>query len=117
VESLRRHRVKQTAERLKAPVWQQPELVLASEVGTPLEPQHITTRHFRPLLRRAGLPELRFHDIRHTCATLLLARGTHPSYVQRLLGHASVRMTLDRYSHWMPSMGQVAANEMDAALG
>jgi hypothetical protein len=56
-------------------------------------------------LKQAGLPDIRFHDLRHTCATLLLSRGHHPKLVQELLGHASVAMTLDRYSHVLPGMG------------
>ena len=71
----------------------------------------------KPLLRRAGLPDIRWHDLRHTYATLLLARGTHPTYVQKSLGHASVQLTLDRYSHWMPSMSRNTAAGMDEALG
>jgi integrase len=68
-------------------------------------------------LRRTVLPEIRFHDLRHTYATLLLVRGVHPTYVQRALGHASVKMTLDRYSNWMPSMGRATPEAIDAALG
>ena len=60
---------------------------------------------FKPLLERAELPDIRFHDLRHTCATLLLSRGHHPKLVQELLGHSSVAMTLDRYSHVLPGMG------------
>jgi integrase len=56
-------------------------------------------------------------DLRHTYATLLLARGTHPTYVQKSLRHASVQLTLDRYSHWMPSMSRNTADEIDEALG
>ena len=74
-------------------------------------------RHFRPLLRRAGLPHIRWHDLRHTYATLLLSRGTHPTYVQKSLGHASVPLTLDCYSHWIPSMGRNTAEGIDEALG
>jgi integrase len=73
--------------------------------------------HFKPVLKRAGLPEIRFHDLRHTCATLLLGRGVHPKYVQHLLGHKSIKLTLDRYSHWIPSMGRATADGMDEALG
>ena len=67
--------------------------------------------------KRAELPYIRWHDLRHTYATLLLARGTHPTYVQKSLGHASVELTLDRYSHWMPSMGRNTAEGIDEALG
>jgi len=67
--------------------------------------------------KRAELPYIRWHDLRHTYATLLLARGTHLTYVQKSLGHASVQLTLDRYSHWMPSMGRNTADGIDEALG
>jgi integrase len=71
---------------------------------------------FKPLLERAELPDIRFHDLRHTRATLLLSRGHHPKLVQDLLGHASVAPTLDRYSHVLPGMGAQTAAAMEAAL-
>jgi integrase len=71
---------------------------------------------FRGLLERAGLPRIRFHDLRHTAATLLLASGTHPKLVQELLGHSSIAMTLDVYSHVTPSMHDETANTMDRIL-
>lgn len=74
----------------------------------------------QPLLQASAeageAPYIRFHDLRHTCATLLLGRRVHPKMVQHLLGHSTIAMTLDRYSHWVPSMGRQAANGMDAAL-
>jgi integrase len=97
--------------------WQDNGLVFATGKGTPLDAQNIVNRHFKPLLRRVGLPDIRWHDLRHTCFTILLARGTHPKYVQHLAGHASIQLTLDRYSHWMPSMGRNTADGMDEALG
>lgn len=81
--------------------------------GMPL----LNLTHLPPPLRNARLARLRFHDLRHSAATLLLSRGTHPEYVRQLLGHRSIKLTLDRYSHWMPSMATVVADEMDAALG
>ena len=74
-------------------------------------------RSFKPLLKKASLPEIRFHKLRHTCATLLLGRGVHPKLVQELLGHATISMTLDTYSHYLPSMGDQAASAMGDALG
>jgi integrase len=75
---------------------------------------NLHNRSFKPLLRRAGLPDIRFHDLRHTCASLLLTRGTHPKLVQELLGHATVSITLDTYSHVLPGMdGDVAAGMED----
>ncbi len=59
---------------------------------------------------------MRFHDLRHTCATLLFSRGHHPKLVQELLGHASVALTLDRYSHVLPGMGDQTAAAMESAL-
>jgi integrase len=118
VEALRSHRKRQMEEQLRVgSEWQDYGLVFATGKGTPLDAQNIVNRHFKPLLKRAGLPSIRWHDPRHTYATLLLARGTHPTYVQKSLGHASVQLTLDRYSHWMPSMGRNTADGIDEALG
>ncbi|MGH3088848.1 MAG: tyrosine-type recombinase/integrase [Rubrobacteraceae bacterium] len=69
-----------------------------------------------PLLEKAGLPKVRFHDLRHTCATLLLTKGVHPKFVQELLGHATTAITLDTCSHVMPGMGDAAARAMKNAL-
>jgi len=91
--------------------------VFATGKGSPLNAQNMINRHFKPLLKDAGLPNIRLHDLRHTCATLLRKRDLNPKLVQHLLGHASITMTLDRYSHWIPSMGRHAADGMDEALG
>jgi integrase len=91
--------------------------VFASSKGTPLDVQKMVNRYFKPLLKQARLPSIRWHDLRHTYATLLLARGTHPTYVQKSLGHAAVQLTLDRNSHWIPSMGRATAEGMEEALG
>ena len=104
-------------ERVGASSYEDADLVFATRKGTPLDAQNIINRHFKPLLQRAGLPPIRWHDLRHTCATLLLGRSVHPKLVQHLLGHASITMTLDRYSHWILSMGRHAADGMDGALG
>jgi integrase len=77
----------------------------------------VDRHHFQPLLYGAGVPPTNPHRLRHTAATLLLQRNVHPTLVQHLLGHTSVSMTLDRYSHWVPSMGEATASAMDAALG
>ncbi len=93
-------------------------LVFATEAGTPINPSNLRQRSFAPLLQRAGLPpSVRFHDLRHTTATLLLSRGVHPKFVQELLGHASVAITLDTYSHAVPGMGDQTATAMEDALG
>ena len=116
LEALRSHRKRQLEEKIEVASYEDSGLVFATGKGTTLDAQNIVNRHFKPLLKRAGLPDIRWHDLRHTCATLLLSRGTHPTYVQKLLGHASVQLTLDRYSHWMPSMGKRTASAMDDAL-
>jgi integrase len=118
VAALKAHRKRQLEQRVSlANLCQDHGLIFSSENGTPLNPENLVKRSFKPLLKRAGLPEIRFHDLRHTCATLLLGRGVHPKLVQHLLGHSSITMTLDRYSHWIPSMGRHAAEGMDKALG
>jgi integrase len=81
-----------------------------------LNPSNLRQRSFAPLLKRAGLPHIRFHDLRHTCATLLLSKGVHPKFVQELLGHATIAITLDTYSHVLPGMGGEAAIAMEDAL-
>jgi integrase len=91
-------------------------LVFTSELGTPLDASNVVNRSFKPLLRSAGLPSIRFHDLRHTCATLLLMRHVHPKFVQKLLGHKSIAITLDLYSHWIPDMGDFTADAMDDIL-
>jgi integrase len=117
VEALKSHRVAQNVERLKAgSLWQDNNLVFSTTTGKPLDFRNLATASFKPLLKKAGLPDIRFHDLRHTCATLLLSRGHHPKLVQELLGHASVAMTLDRYSHVLPGMGEQTAAAMEAAL-
>jgi integrase len=91
-------------------------LVSASEVGTPMNPSNLRKRSFASLLKRARLPQIRFHDLRHTCATLLLSRNVHPKYVQELLGHAYIAITLDTYSHVIPGMGDHVARAMEDTL-
>jgi integrase len=118
VTALKAHRKRQLEERVRlAGLYEDHGLIFASENGTPLNPENLVKRSFKPLLKRAGLPEIRFHDLRHTCATLLLSRSVHPKMVQELLGHATIAMTLDTYSHYLPSMGDQASGAMGDALG
>jgi hypothetical protein len=115
--ALKRHRKGQLEEKLGAGgSYEDPGLVFATVKGTPLDAQNVVNRHFKPLLRRAGLPDIRWHDLRHSCFTLLLSRVVHPKFVQHLAGHASIQLTLDRYSHWMPTMGKHTASAMDEIL-
>jgi integrase len=117
VEALRAHRKRQLEERMeRAGLWQEQGLVFPSEVGTPRLGGNLH-RSFKAALRHAGLPEIRFHDMRHTCATLLLRQGVNPKFVQELLGHADIALTLNVYSHVLPDTGDATAGAMDAALG
>ncbi len=118
VEALRCHRARQAEEKLKTGgIYEDQGLVFAGEVGNLINPSNLRQRSFAPLLRRAGLPQITFHDLRHTCASLLFQRNVHPKFVQELLGHASVAITLDTYSHMLPGMGGEAADAIDEALG
>jgi integrase len=97
-------------------LYQPGGLVFATESGTFINPSNLRNRSLKPLLRQAHLPGIRFHDLRHTCATLLLSQGTHPKLVQEPLGHATIAMTLDTYSHFLPSTGDQTVRAMEAAL-
>jgi integrase len=90
--------------------------VFCDTTGGPLRKSNVTRRSFRPLLKRAGLPLIRFHDLRHTAATLWLIKGVHPKVVQERLGHSSIAITLDTYSHVLPSMQRDAAERLDDLL-
>lgn len=116
--ALRSHRKRQIEEKLRlGSLWQENGLVFPSQVGTPIGGRNLI-RHFKIRLKRAGLSStFRFHDLRHTCATLLLKQGVHVKFVQELLGHGDVSLTLNTYSHVLPDMGDVAAGAMDDALG
>jgi integrase len=116
-EALRSHRTRQNEERLRVgSLWQDSNLVFPTTTGTTMSCTNLLGRHFKPLLKRAELPEIRLHDLRHTCATILLAAGKHPKYVQELLGHASISITLDTYSHVIEGMDGGLAEAMDEAL-
>jgi integrase len=91
-------------------------LIFASETGEPLDRRAVTKLKFKPLLKRSGLPEIRFHDLRHTCATLLLTRNVNPKIVSEMLGHSTIAITLDTYSHVLPNMRNQAAAAMEEAL-
>ena len=98
-------------------LWDETGLIFPNEIGRPLEPGNLLRRSYWPLLRRAGLPPMRFHDLRHTAATIMLSRGVHPKVASEILGHATVAITLDLYSHVTESMQAEAALLMDEALG
>jgi integrase len=114
VETLERHRERQEAEvAARGGEWIEWGLVFCTRRGTPIRRDNLHDRCWKPLLRRAGLPDIRFHDLRHTCATLLLTKGVHPKIVSEMLGHSSIAITLDTYSHVMPGMQEAAARAME----
>jgi integrase len=113
LEVLKGHREWQQDERQKLDgLWRDHGLVFPSRVGTPLNPENLVKRSFKPLLERAGLPSIRFHDLRRMRATLLLSKGVNPKIVQEMLGHANISVTLDTYSHVLPDMQEGAAAAM-----
>jgi integrase len=117
-DALRRHRVRQRTERLLAGSrwYDDPRnLVFTTTVGTPMDGIAVT-RRFRAILRAAGLPRQRFHDLRHACASLLLAQGVAPRVVMETLGHSQISLTMNTCSHVIPALGRAAADEMDAVL-
>ncbi len=117
VAALKAHRKRQADERSKmGDLWQDTHLVFTSVTGTPLDVGNLTNRSFRPLLERASLPRIRFHDLRHTFATLFLSNGTHPKIVQEMLGHANISMTMDTYSHVLPNMQGEAVDKVETDL-
>ena len=103
MEALRCHRKRQRQE--MGDDYQDQGLVFASQKGTPVNSKNLYYRSFKPLLRCAGLPDIVFHELRHTCATIRFMKGQHPKWVSELLGHSSITMTLDRYSHVIPGLG------------
>lgn len=117
VEALRRHRRLQLEQRLKlGDAWHDEDLVFTRADGYPLRANHVLQRMFTPILQRAHLPLIRFHDLRHTAATLLLVQGIHPKVVSEMLGHSTVSMTLDIYSHVLPDMQKDATQALDRLL-
>jgi integrase len=116
VDALRRHHVRQLEERLRlGAAWQDRDLVFCTQTGGPLFARNLY-RSFKALLRKGALPDIRFHDLRHTCATLLLSAWVNPKVVSEMLGHATVAITLDIYSHVLPDMQQDAAVAMGQLL-
>ncbi len=117
VAALRRRRVMQAEERLKAgPAWQDNDLVFPNILGKPMEATNLLHRSYAPLLEKAGLPKIRFHDLRHTAATVLLKKRIPSKVVSEMLGHANIGITLQLYSHVLPDMQKEAAAAMEAAL-
>ena len=117
VTKLRSHRARQCEERLLAgDHWKDTGLVFTSERGAPLHAANVT-HELQKLLAEAGLPRQRFHDLRHACASILLAGNTHPRMVMEMLGHSQIAVTMNTYTHVMPTLLQETAVLMDRLLG
>ena len=91
-------------------------LIFTTSSGKPISPRNLI-RHFKSALVSAGLPDIRIHDLRHSHASLLLASGVNPKVVQERLGHASITLTLQTYSHVIPSLQEEAAKRLDMIMG
>lgn len=116
VLALRQHRRRQVQDQLWAgPRWEEQGLVFTSSIGTPLDGSNVTHRLQR-LLSKAGLPRQRFHDLRHSTATLLLAQEVPARVVMEILGHSQIGLTLNTYSHVIPSLQEEAARRMEELL-
>jgi integrase len=114
VAALRKHRARQLEERLAmGELWDEHDLVFCNSIGRPCEARNVVRNSYQPLLDKAGLPRIKFHALRHSAATLLLSQGIHPKIVAELLGHTTISMTLDIYSHVTLDMQQEAAETMD----
>ena len=117
--SLKDHHKRQLEERMcLGGLWQEHDLVFPNSIGSLFNPSNLRNRSFKHIKARSGVREdLRFHDLRHTCATLLLGEGVNVKVVSEMLGHASITITLNTYSHVLPDMQDSAAYAMEAALG
>jgi integrase len=116
-EALRAHRASQAEEKIGAGAdYQDLDLVFATEKGHSLDHWNVKRRVFEPALEAAGLRRIRFHDLRHTCASLSLARGENPKYIQKQLRHASIEMTFDTYGHLFPEAAQQAVEKLDGMI-
>jgi integrase len=117
IEALRQHRTRQREAKLAAgSAWNEQGWVFCNAIGGPVEVGNMIRRSFRPILVKAELPIIRFHDLRHSAASLLLALGVHAKIVQELLGHSQISLTLDTYSHVLPSLQEEAVNRLDELL-
>jgi integrase len=115
VKKLVEHKRRQAEERLKAgAVWQDHDLVFTTTMGGALNISKLTLNHFKRASERAGLSRsVRLYDLRHSCATLPLQAGENPKVVSERLGHSTITLTLDVYSHVPPDMQKAAAEKLE----
>ncbi|MFE5132015.1 site-specific integrase, partial [Bacillus mobilis] len=91
------------------------DLVMCTPYGTPINPANVR-RSLNALIKKAAVPKIRFHDLRHTHATLLLAKGVNVKVISERLGHSNIKITLDTYSHVLPTMQEDAVNKIEEIL-
>jgi integrase len=116
-DALKRHKARQATDRLRlGSRWSDLDLVFPNEIGKPINPSNLVRSHYLPMLEQAGLPRLRFHDLRHTAATLLLEANVNTKVVSEMLGHSQVSVTMDPYQHVTRTMQQKAADAFDDRL-
>ena len=117
INALRAHHARQIFERLAAgDRWVDLDLVFPSDRGTLADGPNVTHR-FHRLLKKAAVRPMRFHDLRHACASLLLVQGVHPRVVMETQGHSQISLTMNTYSHVIPALQRDAADRMEAVLG
>lgn len=112
MKDLKEHQEIQLEHIKKAITYNNQGFVFAGETGEPLNERNLVKRHFKPILEKEGLPNIRLYDLRHTCATLLLSQGVNPKIVSERLGHASTTLTMDIYSHVLPDMQKEASEKL-----
>lgn len=118
IQALREHRKMQLEERMKlGGAMEDYGLVFSNKIGTPYRRENVRRKNFHPLLERAGLPKIRFHDLRHTFASIMLSRGAPIHVVSNMLGHTSVKVTWDIYSHILPGDQGRALGALDGVFG
>ncbi len=111
---LKEHKAKQQEEKLKyADIYKDQDLVFCTQYGTPVNPSNIRNRIMNPVIEETGVTQIRFHDLRHTCATILLLNGAPVKAVSERLGHSNIKVTLQTYAHVLPSTSQQIADQMD----
>ncbi|WP_139490112.1 site-specific integrase [Brevibacillus dissolubilis] len=116
VDALNKYRIRQNTRKLSlGTAYHDHDLIVCTEDGKPVEPRNFV-RHFDRMIKESGSPKIRFHDLRHTHATILLQIGEHPKVVSERLGHSRISVTLDTYSHVLPDMQKDAAENFEKAM-
>lgn len=116
IELLRKHQSEQEREKNEnQPIYNDHGLVIQTHIGTPVSPRNLSREYYK-ILEKLDLPKIRFHDLRHTHASILLKRGVHAKIVQERLGHSSITITLDTYSHVLPGLQEAALKSLGCSI-